>query len=101
MPDFEIIGDKVEVTKGEVRKELFDIDMQYDQDLLDIANIDREILEYQTRIDDALLRKANRLERIAVLEPLAIVIKEEKEKDKEDKKNIENSNPVNLKIKND
>lgn len=89
MNDIKLIGKEVELTKGEVKVELVDVVEFYKQDIQDIKNINREIVEYQARIDDALARKAHREGRIAVVETKALQVIEERKSTKKDPIKVE------------
>lgn len=89
MDEIKLIGEEVELTKGEIKVELVDVVEFYEQDLRDIENINREIIEYQARIDDALARKANREGRIALVETKALQVIEGRKPTKEDPIKVE------------
>lgn len=76
--DIKIVpGDLVEITKP-VERDTLELEDVYDQDIADIANIDRYIAEMQHNIDEAQKRKAERLSRIGVIEQRATEIKQER-----------------------
>jgi len=82
MKTYKLVGDKVKVTIP-AEERFLDVEPTYEQAKSDLVQIDREIAEYEARIQDALSRKADREAHVSLVETKVLEIREERRLEQE------------------